>query len=67
MSSILLQPWCSRCSSGDHHTVSCPQKRAFSPLSNDDSVVASLLIQEGVADPPEQQEYLARLHLAWLT
>ncbi len=61
-----FQPRCTRCGSGEHHTVSCPTKGGvLAQSSNDNDIFNSLLVLDGEKEPQDQKDYLRNLKNWW--
>jgi hypothetical protein len=61
-----FQTHCSRCSSREHCTVSCPTKtETVNNPKSDDTIVNQLLIQKGEEEPIEQIEFVRQMKQYW--
>ena len=60
------RPMCSRCSSVEHYSVSCPTKEAVPAASSSfDDIFNSLVVMDSEVEPDDQQKYLRKLKNSW--
>ena len=59
------KPMCSRCSSTEHYTVSCPSKGGVARNSTHSDIFNSLIVMSDEEEPEDQRKYLKRLKATW--